>query len=96
MGCGYGISTIRGSGMYLINKYIPGDMKQWYDKQTADFKHIFKLSKSAQAVNYLTVYRPFIPNISIDNVNVSCEELLKQPFSFAGNRTPDQGILKCE
>ena len=32
MGCGYGISTIHGSGMYVLNKYIPKEMRQWYDK----------------------------------------------------------------
>ena len=80
MGCGYGIATIRGSGMYLFNKYIPTEMKTWYDKQNADFKNVFTLSESVQGTNYLTVYRPFLPNISTDNVNVSCEELLKQPF----------------
>ena len=96
MGCGYGISTIRGSGMYMFNKYIPSEMKTWYDKQSADFKHVFTLSESVQGTDYLTVYRPFLPNISTDNVNVGCEDLLKQPFSFAGNRQPDQGMLKCE
>ena len=96
MGCGYGISTIHGSGMYVLNKYIPKEMRQLYDKQTDEFKHVFNLCDSAEGQNYLSIYRPFLPNISIDNVNVSCEDLLKQPFSFAGNRTPEQGLLKCE
>ena len=96
MGCGYGISTIRGSGMYLMNKYIPKEMRLWYEQQSDEFKHIFTLSDSAEAQNYLSIYRPFLPNISIDNVNVSCDDLLKQPFSFAGNRSPEQGLLKCE
>ena len=96
MGCGYGISTIRGSGMYLLNKYIPKEMRLWYEQQSDEFKHVFALSDSAEAQNYLRIYRPFLPNISIDNVNVSCDDLLKQPFSFAGNRSAKQGLLKCE
>ena len=96
MGCGYCISTIRGSGMYLINNYIPKEMQTWYDKQSDEFKHVFAISDSLQGQNYLSIYRPFLPNISIDHINVSCEDLLKQPFSFAGNRTPEQELLKCE
>ena len=96
MGCGYGLPTIHGSGMYLFNKYIPPEMTAWFNARLDDFKKVFKLAQSRQGKNYLTVYRPFTPNIFVDNVNVNCDDLLSAPFSLAGNRIQEQGILRAE
>ena len=96
MGCGYGLPAIRGSGMYLFNKYITPEMTAWFNARPDDFKKVFKLVQSPQGKNYLTVYRPFTPNIFVDNVNINSDDLLSVPFSFAGNRIQEQCILRAE
>ena len=65
-------------------------MTAWFRARPDDFKKVFKHAQSPQGKNYLTVYRPFTPNIFVDNVNINCEELLSAPFSFAGNRIQEQ------
>ena len=44
MGCGYALPTIRGSGMYLFNKYIPPKMTACFNSRPDDFKKVFKLA----------------------------------------------------
>lgn len=107
MGSGSGSAAIRGSDMYLINKYMPSaatpkTTEYLSDKsatEKANFKQIFKepFNKDEYiALNAMGVYRPFGDTIYVGPNEVSTEYVQSQDWSYIGNRLPPKPRLGVE
>ena len=93
LGSGVGPSVAKGTDMYLINKYYPGD--EDLSSKSDSFKTVFKQSGS-KGYNYLSVYRPFGKGIWINDEEVQIQPVLAEKWSFVGNRLPVRASLRSD